>query len=915
MGSLILLLLVLDRRAKVVARAKERERQEAVLAQYSKADRERMAAYEQKRRELRQRLQTQEAALHANLDSKQSELQRKKNEANLERNRTAELKARLAALREVLAREQEGYEQEQRRTASISIKKHQVLSEHEALARELVNLENALSDVIAFRKRQSQTYSLVPYLGKSGENRRPIYVECQADQVIVHPEHLIAKTVSWDGSSQLQELTQTLAGRLKANSAETKQKPYVLFLVRPDGIATYYRVMGALGIRNIDSGYELIDADWALDFGEADGHSPAQPWVADPRTPGPGAIAGTLRAGPRSTSAARGVPQNGLEMFQGNAPVVSRNAAKPGFAAVATEGTLYQPGNGSYTNSGTPAIPGGTPGVLAGAGSTGGQSPGGLGGQLGLHGYRSGNGLGANGDGGGTGGDTLGVTGIPDSNGGPSGMPGTGSSGPENQSASGYASRGVAQTGPGNQGSGTGTANGDGSQWPSGSGATRSGGRQGPASLSDLLNAQNAAGGRGPGNGNGGLAAAGQSSGQPSVPGAGVAPPGIPGAVGAARPNTGDSTFAFSESGQRGTGGTQGDQKLLPLPGQYGQPGSPGAPGSPQLVGDPRAGSPSASGSVGSNGTANNGLAGSGSGGSGIPGTGTSSGIANGGPGLTGGGSGSGSLNYPSPSALVNNGAPGGGSGAGSPSSGGAGEAATGGSSVAGGGGATSPNAAPSGQMVNGAAGGAGSPDAGASSQMIGSQSVVVTPGAPRPANADAPGSPDGAGSGSPGGSASGGSASGLVSDGGDAGSGGSGGGSAPGPPDPLARLLPRTKRPSAPASFRVEGNRDLPIVLECRANEVVMVPTDRHWQTADLERNTAARAAFADAVQQWIARRQATVREGQTPYRPQLRFRVSPDGLRAYYAAYPLLEKLSLPMRREELETEPPPPPRVRPE
>ncbi len=114
MGSLILLLLVLDRRAKVVARAKERERQEAVLAQYSKADRERMAAYEQKRRELRQRLQAQETALHANLDSKQTELQRKKYEANLERNRTAELKARLAALREVLAREQEGYEQEQR---------------------------------------------------------------------------------------------------------------------------------------------------------------------------------------------------------------------------------------------------------------------------------------------------------------------------------------------------------------------------------------------------------------------------------------------------------------------------------------------------------------------------------------------------------------------------------------------------------------------------------------------------------------------------------------------------------------------------------------------------------------------------------------------------------------------------------
>ena len=102
MGSLILMLLVLDRRARVVARAKERERQEAVLAKHSQADRDRMLALEQKRAELRQRLQTQEAALHTNLDSLQTELQRKKQETLQERSRTAELKERLTALRQVL---------------------------------------------------------------------------------------------------------------------------------------------------------------------------------------------------------------------------------------------------------------------------------------------------------------------------------------------------------------------------------------------------------------------------------------------------------------------------------------------------------------------------------------------------------------------------------------------------------------------------------------------------------------------------------------------------------------------------------------------------------------------------------------------------------------------------------------------
>ena len=109
--------------------------------------------------------------------------------------------------------------------ATVATKKRQVLSEHEGLARELVNLESALADVIAFRKRQAQTYSLVPYLGKSGENRRPIYIECQASQVIVHPERMIASTVSWDGSSQLQaartKAGRAIEGQFRRNETET----------------------------------------------------------------------------------------------------------------------------------------------------------------------------------------------------------------------------------------------------------------------------------------------------------------------------------------------------------------------------------------------------------------------------------------------------------------------------------------------------------------------------------------------------------------------------------------------------------------------------------------------------------------------------------------------------------------------
>src|SRR5262249_11614662 len=45
-----------------------------------------------------------------------------------------------------------------------------------------------------------------------------------------------------------------------------RSKPYLLLLIRPDAVPTYYRLMGMLRRLPIDYGYELVDADWTLDF-------------------------------------------------------------------------------------------------------------------------------------------------------------------------------------------------------------------------------------------------------------------------------------------------------------------------------------------------------------------------------------------------------------------------------------------------------------------------------------------------------------------------------------------------------------------------------------------------------------------------------------------------------------------------
>src|SRR5207245_6634170 len=51
---------------------------------------------------------------------------------------------------------------------------------------DLMNLEQTLADLTALRKRERQTFSLVPYKGYRGENRKPVYLECTATGWTLH---------------------------------------------------------------------------------------------------------------------------------------------------------------------------------------------------------------------------------------------------------------------------------------------------------------------------------------------------------------------------------------------------------------------------------------------------------------------------------------------------------------------------------------------------------------------------------------------------------------------------------------------------------------------------------------------------------------------------------------------------------
>ncbi len=124
------------------------------------------------------------------------------------------------------------------------------------------------------------------------------------------------------------------------------------------------------------------------------------------------------------------------------------------------------------------------------------------------------------------------------------------------------------------------------------------------------------------------------------------------------------------------------------------------------------------------------------------------------------------------------------------------------------------------------------------------------------------------------------------------------------------AGMLPGEGRPPAPGPsrpLRLLGNRDWIIPAECRADGVVLRNAGQRFPTAALSGAAAVDSPLQEALRQMIARRQATVRPGEPPYRPQLRLLVYPDGLRTYYLACAVLEPLGIPLTRQNVDADSP--------
>ena len=181
------------------------------------------------------------------------------------------------------------------------------------------------------------------------------------------------------GKSSGAEVEQRIARQreqLARSGERTDRPPYLLLLVRPDGVESYHGVQRALQSVNVDFGYEFIDADWVLDFPNDDKAPAAQPWMT-----AQGVDSGKLVPTPGKVVTGPG------GSWKAERTVVPERPTRPGYGGgSATRGGSEQVALGTGiggTGSGGYGLPG-NPGI--GSTGPGGSSPGGTGPIVGLPG-------------------------------------------------------------------------------------------------------------------------------------------------------------------------------------------------------------------------------------------------------------------------------------------------------------------------------------------------------------------------------------------------------------------------------------------------------------------------------------------------------------------------------------------------
>ena len=257
MGALALLLVVINRHSRVLAITAARN----VAAAATAAHQDDEIQTERESVEWRvSQLQASRQQTEAQLAEARWKLAHLEDHARRLRDQVSQLQANL--------RELEGLANGQRRKEAET--------ELQRLKGQLLTADQQLAEARRAAQDRPRSYAVIPYDGPNPTGRRPMYVECRADALVLQPEGIVLTADDFDGplgpgnplDVGLRAMQESLLRGVAAQ--DLSQEPYPLFLVRPDGVEAYYAARAATMSWGSEFGYELIGQDWKLQFPKPD---------------------------------------------------------------------------------------------------------------------------------------------------------------------------------------------------------------------------------------------------------------------------------------------------------------------------------------------------------------------------------------------------------------------------------------------------------------------------------------------------------------------------------------------------------------------------------------------------------------------------------------------------------------------
>lgn len=140
----------------------------------------------------------------------------------------------------------------------------------EALRNELAAARGELDQRQQQLAQAPSSHIIMPYNGQGGTARRPVFIECVGDRVILQPEGIVLTEEDFadtgDANNPLAVALRAVREYSSRVNPNSNENPYPLLVVRPSGAFAFASCRQALNGWDDEFGYELVDDSIELSY-------------------------------------------------------------------------------------------------------------------------------------------------------------------------------------------------------------------------------------------------------------------------------------------------------------------------------------------------------------------------------------------------------------------------------------------------------------------------------------------------------------------------------------------------------------------------------------------------------------------------------------------------------------------------